>query len=91
MITNTGEQANRVSAAALSGAEHMVENRVAGVNVNDTLDVFCVITGVDSPNNGTVLWQVAVKDYTINVVPADLSQGVVGLYDEDFHLIQSDK
>ena len=60
-----------------SGAEHMVENKVAGVKVGDKLDVFCVITGVDSPNNGTVLWQVAVKDYTINVVPADLSQGVV--------------
>ncbi|MBU5431670.1 S-layer homology domain-containing protein [Intestinimonas sp. MSJ-38] len=59
------------------GAEHMVENKVADVNVGDTLDVFCVITGLDSPNNGTVLWQVAVKDYTINVVPADLSQGAV--------------
>ena len=56
-----------------SGAEHMVENRVADVNVNDTLDVFCVITGLDSPNNGAVLWQVAVKDYTINVVPAMLN------------------
>ena len=60
-----------------SGAEHMVENKVAGVKVGDKLDVFCVITGVDSPNNGTVLWQVAVKDYTINVVPADLSQEAV--------------
>ena len=60
-----------------SGAEHMTENKVAGVNVGDTLDVFCVITGVDRPNNGTVLWQVAVKDYTIKVVPADLSQGAV--------------
>lgn len=56
-----------------SGAEHMTENRVAGVNVNDTLDVFCVITGLDRPNNGTVLWQVAVKDYTIKVVPAKLN------------------
>lgn len=56
-----------------SGAEHMTENRVAGVNVNDTLDVFCVITGLDRPNNGTVLWQVAVKGYTINVVPAKLN------------------
>ena len=56
-----------------SGAEHMVENRVADVNVNDKLDVFCVITGLDSPNNGAVLWQVAVKDYTINVVPAMLN------------------
>ena len=60
-----------------SDAVHMVENKVAGVNVGDTLDVFCVITGVDRPNNGTVLWQVAVKDYTIKVVPADLSQGAV--------------
>ena len=56
-----------------SGAEHMTENKVAGVNVNDTLDVFCVITGLDRPNNGTVLWQVAVKGYTINVVPARLN------------------
>ena len=56
-----------------SGAEHMVGNRVAGVNVGDALDVFCVITGVDSPNNGTVLWQVAVKGYTIKVVPAKLN------------------
>ena len=56
-----------------SGAVHMTENRVAGVKVNDTLDVFCVITGVDSPNNGAVLWQVAVKGYTINVVPANLN------------------
>ena len=60
-----------------SGAVHLTEDKVAGVNVGDTLDVFCVITGVDRPNNGTVLWQVAVKDYTIKVVPADLSQGAV--------------
>ena len=59
-----------------SGAEHMVENRVADVNVNDKLDVFCVITGLDRPN-GAMQWQVAVKDYTIKVVPADLSQGAV--------------
>ena len=56
-----------------SGAVHMVENKVAGVNVGDKLDVFCVITGVDRPINGNVLWQVAVKDYTINVVPAKLN------------------
>ena len=56
-----------------SGAVHLTENKVAGVNVGDTLDVFCVITGVDRPYNGTVLWQVAVKDYTINVVPAKLN------------------
>ena len=54
-----------------SGAEHMTENRVADVNVNDTLDVFCVITGLDRPG-GAMKWQVAVKDYTINVVPANL-------------------
>ena len=55
-----------------SGAEHMTENRVAGVNVDDTLDVFCVITGLDRPN-GAMQWQVAVKDYTIKVVPANLN------------------
>ena len=54
----------------------MTENRVAGVNVDDTLDVFCVITGLDRPD-GEMKWQVAVKDYTIKVVPADLSQGAV--------------
>ena len=59
-----------------SGAEHMVGNRVADVNVGDKLDVFCVITGLDSPG-GAMKWQVAVKDYTIKVVPADLSQGAV--------------
>lgn len=59
-----------------SGAEHMVENKVADVNVGDTLDVFCVITGLDRPG-GEMQWQVAVKGYTINVVPADLSQGAV--------------
>ena len=59
-----------------SGAEHMTQNRVADVNVNDKLDVFCVITGADSPG-GEMKWQVAVKDYTIKVVPADLSQGAV--------------
>ena len=59
-----------------SGAEHMTENKVAGVNVNDTLDVFCVITGLDRPG-GETQWQVAVKGYTINVVPADLSQEAV--------------
>ena len=57
-----------------SCAEHMTENRVAGVNVNvnDTLDVFCVITGVERPG-GAMKWQVAVKDYTINVLPAMLN------------------
>lgn len=55
-----------------SGAEHMVENKVADVNVNDTLDVFCVITGLDRPG-GAMQWQVAVKGYTIKVVPAKLN------------------
>ena len=55
-----------------SGAEHMTENRVAGVNVGDTLDVFCVITGANRPS-GEMKWQVAVKGYTINVVPAKLN------------------
>ena len=55
-----------------SGAEHMTENKVAGVNVNDTLDVFCVITGLDRPG-GAMQWQVAVKGYTIKVVPAKLN------------------
>lgn len=55
-----------------SGAEHMTENIVAGVNVGDTLDVFCVITGADRPG-GAMKWQVAVKGYTINVVPAKLN------------------
>ena len=59
-----------------SGAEHMVENKVADVNVGDRLDVFCVITGLDRPG-GAMQWQVAVKDYTIKVVPAKLSQGAV--------------
>ncbi len=58
------------------GAVHITENRVTGVNANDTLDVFCVITGADRPG-GAMKWQVAVKDYTINVVPAMLSQGAV--------------
>ena len=55
-----------------SGAEHMMENRVDGVKVGDRLDVFCVITGVDRPG-GEMQWQVAVKGYTINVVPAKLN------------------
>ena len=55
-----------------SGAEHMMENRVADVKVGDRLDVFCVITGLDRPG-GAMQWQVAVKDYTINVVPAKLN------------------
>ena len=55
-----------------SGAEHMVQKRVARVNVGDKLDVFCVITGLDRPG-GAMQWQVAVKDYTINVVPAKLN------------------
>ena len=50
----------------------MTQNRVDGVKVGDKLDVFCVITGVDSPG-GEMQWQVAVKDYTINVVHAKLN------------------
>ena len=60
-----------------SGAEHMVENKVADVNVGDKLDVFCVITGLDKPNNGTVLWQVAVKGYTLTVTKIDLANATV--------------
>ncbi len=59
-----------------SGAEHMVENRVADVNVHDKLDVFCVITGLDKPG-GAMQWQVAVKGYKLTVAPADLSQEAV--------------
>ena len=59
-----------------SGAVHMTQNRVADVNVGDKLDVFCVITGANRPG-GEMKWQVAVKDYTINVAPADLSQEAV--------------
>lgn len=59
-----------------NGAVHMTENKVAGVNVGDTLDVFCVITGVDSPG-GAMKWQVAVKGYKLTVTPVDLSQGAV--------------
>ena len=55
-----------------SGAEHMTENRVADVKVGDTLEVFCVITGVDRPG-GAMQWQVAVKGYMIKVVPAKLN------------------
>ena len=55
-----------------SGAVHLTENKVAGVNVGDKLDVFCVITGVDRPINGTVLWQVAVKGYKLTIAPTDL-------------------
>ena len=66
-----------------SGAVHMTENRVAGVNVDDMLDVFCVITGVDRPG-GEMQWQVAVKDYTINVVPAKLNGATVTLDQDSF-------
>lgn len=55
-----------------SGAVHMTENKVDGVKVGDTLDVFCVITGLDRPG-GAMQWQVAVKGYTIKVVPAKLN------------------
>ena len=64
-----------------SGAEHMTENRVAGVKVGDTLDVFCVITGVDQPNNGTVLWQVAVKGFTLQTLPPSLENAEIRFAD----------
>ena len=64
-----------------SGAEHMVQNRVAGVNVGDKLDVFCVITGLDRPNNGTVLWQVAVKGYTLQTLPPSLESAEIKFVD----------
>lgn len=67
-----------------SGAVHLTENKVADVNVGDKLDVFCVITGVDRPINGTVLWQVAVKGYTIKVVPAKLNGATVTLDHDSF-------
>ena len=66
-----------------SGAVHMTENRVAGVNVHDKLDVLCVITGADSPG-GAMKWQVAVKGYTINVVPAKLNGATVTLDHDSF-------
>ena len=66
-----------------SGAEHMTQNRVADVNVGDRLDVFCVITGADRPG-GAMKWQVAVKDYTINVVPARLNGATVTLDHDSF-------
>ena len=66
-----------------SGAEHMTVNRVADVNVNDTLDVFCVITGADRPG-GAMKWQVAVKGYTIKVVPARLDGATVTLDHDSF-------
>lgn len=59
-----------------SGAEHMTENKVAGVNVGDTLDVFCVITGLDRPG-GAMQWQVAVKGYTLTVPKIDLANATV--------------
>lgn len=59
-----------------SGAEHMTENKVAGVKVGDTLDVFCVITGVDRPG-GEMQWQVAVKGYTLTVTKIDLANATV--------------
>ncbi len=59
-----------------SGAEHMTENRVADVNVGDTLDVFCVITGLDRPN-GAMQWQVAVKGYTLQTLPPSLENAEI--------------
>ena len=63
-----------------SGAEHMMENKVAGVNVGDTLDVFCVITGMDSPG-GAMKWQVAVKGYTLQTLPPSLENAEIKFAD----------
>lgn len=63
-----------------NGAVHMTENKVAGVNVGDTLDVFCVITGVDRPN-GEMQWQVAVKDYTLQTLPPSLESAEIKFAD----------
>ena len=63
-----------------NGAEHMTQNRVAGVNVGDKLDVFCVITGVDRPN-GEMQWQVAVKDYTLQTLPPSLESAEIKFAD----------
>ena len=62
------------------GAEHMVENKVADVNVGDKLDVFCVITGLDSPG-GAMKWQVAVKDYTLQTLPPSLENAEIRFAD----------
>lgn len=64
-----------------SGAVHLTENKVADVNVGDKLDVFCVITGVDRPINGTVLWQVAVKGYTLQTLPPSLENAEIRFAD----------
>ena len=58
------------------GAEHMTENRVADVNVGDTLDVFCVITGLDRPG-GEMQWQVAVKGYKLKTLPPSLENAEI--------------
>ena len=63
-----------------NGAVHMTENKVAGVNVGDKLDVFCVITGVDRPN-GEMQWQVAVKDYTLQTLPPSLESAEIKFAD----------
>ena len=44
------------------------EPRFEGVNVGDTLDVFCTITAYKSDDkNATYFWQTAVKDYKLTV------------------------
>lgn len=63
-----------------SGAEHMTQNRVTGVKVGDTLDVFCVITGVDRPG-GAMQWQVAVKGYTLQTLPPSLENAEIRFAD----------
>ena len=63
-----------------NGAVHMTENKVAGVNVGDTLDVFCVITGADKPG-GAMKWQVAVKGYTLQTLPPSLESAEIKFAD----------
>lgn len=63
-----------------NGAVHMTENKVAGVNVGDTLDVFCVITGMDTPG-GEMKWQVAVKGYTLQTLPPSLESAEIKFAD----------
>ena len=62
------------------GAEHMTENRVADVEVGDTLDVLCVITGLDRPG-GEMQWQVAVKGYTLKTLPPSLENAEIKFAD----------
>lgn len=63
-----------------NGAVHMTENKVADVKVGDTLDVFCVITGMDRPG-GEMKWQVAVKGYTLQTLPPSLESAEIKFAD----------